>query len=351
MSLHFFSDYTSLGSTLKTAAENSELTVFVDENTLHHCWPKLVEHCNLLKDAEIIEIPVGEEAKSIEVCTHIWESLIARQISRKGLIINLGGGVVTDLGGFVAATYKRGIDFINIPTSLLAMVDAAIGGKTGINMGGLKNVVGSFKSAQMTCICPAFLSSLPETELLSGYAEMLKHAMIADSKLWTTLNEINPGNAFELEPYIEQCARIKDQIVKGDFEEMGERKLLNLGHTFGHAIEAYSHEIGEALPHGYCVAAGLLCESLLAFDLEICGAETLASIKKSVLQNYPIDKTKNYPFEKLYGYMKNDKKNNQSKVLFALPQRIGTCRFDIEASEDQCRLAWLEYTQALAQEL
>ena len=220
-------------------SQYSKIGILVDENTKEFCLPLLSE----IKKSVIIEIKSGEENKNIDSCNLIWEALTKNCFDRNSLLINLGGGVIGDMGGFCASTYKRGIEFIQIPTSLLAMVDASVGGKLGVDFNGLKNQVGLFSNPKSVIINPKFLETLPEDELRSGFAEVVKHALIVDKNLWNHLKN-NPFQDLYWEEIIESSVQIKNKIVMSDPKEKGERKKLNFGHTFGHAIESYYLECG-----------------------------------------------------------------------------------------------------------
>jgi 3-dehydroquinate synthase len=245
--------------------EKSKKIIIVDENTHDNCLEYLLTSFDQLKDAEVMLLPAGEENKVMEVCFQVWNALSEYRIGRKDLIINLGGGLVTDMGGFMASVYKRGVDFIHIPTSLLGMVDASIGGKTGIDLGPFKNQLGTFSQAQKIYIDPIFLATLPEAELWNGYAEMLKHALIADPDHWKSLISISSPEELINLSLIQKSAEIKMSFVNQDPFEKGSRKLLNFGHTIGHAIEGFSLEKDQPIAHGHAVAIGLLLESELSF--------------------------------------------------------------------------------------
>lgn len=234
----------------------------VDENTHDYCLEYLITTFPALESAEIILLPCGEENKVMEVCFQVWEALSEYGINRSDLIINLGGGVVTDMGGFIASVFKRGVAFVHIPTTLLGMVDAAIGGKTGIDMGGYKNQLGTFTMPLVTYVDTRFLATLPAEEWRNGMAESYKHALIGDQVLW------NAMQLFEEEAregLIYRSAALKAQIVNRDEKERNERKLLNFGHTIGHALEGFFLLEEAAIPHGTAVAYGMIAESYLSF--------------------------------------------------------------------------------------
>ena len=233
----------------------SKVAILVDENTKRDCLPKLPK----IENSIIIEVTSGEINKNISSCNYIWEQLSEHNFDRDSLLINLGGGVIGDMGGFAASTYKRGIDFIQVPTTLLAMVDASVGGKLGVDLNGLKNQIGVFNNPESVLILPEFLETLPENQLKSGFGEVIKHALISDKNLWQEIISI-PFNEMNWEKIIETSINIKNKIVLSDPYEKGERKKLNFGHTFGHAVETYYLEKGTPILHGEAVLMGILLE-------------------------------------------------------------------------------------------
>jgi 3-dehydroquinate synthase len=319
------------------ASTASSIVIITDENVAKHWLAEFVASCPSLNKAEVIEIEPGEQAKSIELAGQLWSVLLEARCDREALIINLGGGVVTDLGGFIASTYKRGVDFLNIPTSLMAMVDAAIGGKTGVDHDGIKNSIGTFADPLTTIICSEFLSTLNKDEVKSGFAEMLKYGIIKDQDLWNQLVEINDLNAENLDPYIETCAKIKSQIVSEDVFENGPRKLLNLGHTIGHALE--SHFIAQGLPktHGVCVAWGIIIETKMALMSGSISEEAASEIINGVGKFFTINANELPALQVLLPYMLNDKKNKEGTIRFVLPQNIGYAVYDVKLTEEQIR--------------
>lgn len=315
---------------------HSRKVILVDENTHDHCLEFLITAFSGLEDAEVMLLPAGEENKVMEVCFQVWEALSEYQISRSDLIINLGGGVVTDMGGFIAAVFKRGVDFINIPTSLLGMVDAAIGGKTGVDLGPYKNQLGVFKQPCAVFIDPGFLASLPQEEWRNGFVEMLKHALISDEKHWneltkTSFEELIVSNKWD--KFIAQAVTIKSEIVARDPMEKGERKLLNFGHTIGHGIEGFCLENETPIAHGHAVALGMIAESYL-------------SVKKGLLSevvlNQIVDQLKKY-FDgvelsdkaAIIKIIQNDKKNDKAGIKCVLLNKIGTASFDYMITDEQ----------------
>jgi 3-dehydroquinate synthase len=308
---------------------HSRKVILVDENTHDHCLEFLITAFSGLEEAEVMLLPAGEENKVMEVCFQVWEALSEYQISRSDLIINLGGGVVTDMGGFIAAVFKRGVDFINVPTSLLGMVDAAIGGKTGIDLGPYKNQLGVFKQPSAVFIDPGFLASLPQEEWRNGFAELLKHALISDEKLWDELTKISFEELIgskDWEKYIAQAVTIKSDIVARDPMEKGERKLLNFGHTIGHGIEGFCLENETPIAHGHGVALGMIAESYLSMKKGFLSEDALNHIVKQLKNRFEgieiADK------EAILKIIQNDKKNDSAGIKCVLLNKIGAASFD-----------------------
>lgn len=295
----------------------------VDENTHEYCLPLLLSELIEIQDIEIIEIPVGEDAKSIEVTTHVWDTLSELGADRHSIIINCGGGVVTDFGGFVASTFKRGIKFINVPTSLLAMVDASVGGKTGINLNHLKNQIGTFAQPEMVLISPEFLETLPQKEMLSGFAEMLKHGLIRDKDLWHRLIKLDILDAHHFSEFIKPCIFIKKDVVTQDPKEKGLRKILNAGHTLGHALETWCLENQQQITHGEAVALGLILESYISWQKNNLPQEDFDEIFEGIQKFYPKVNLPNS--EQILPYLRHDKKNEQGKIGFVLLNEMGHC--------------------------
>ena len=303
-----------------------KIAILVDENTHDHCLEFLITGFEALAEAEVIMLPAGEENKVLEVCFQVWETLTEAGFGRHDLLINLGGGMVTDLGGFVASVYKRGLAFINVPTSLLAMVDAAVGGKTGIDFAGYKNQIGTFTAAQVTYIDTGFLHTLPSQEWANGFAELLKHALISDSQLWQDLSKIQDiQNELRAET-IQQGVQIKVDIVAQDPTENGLRKILNFGHTIGHALESYYLNTETPLSHGHAVAIGLLLESHLSVELSTLTKEEFLSIETRIKSSYALQIPNDA--EGLWALMQQDKKNDNGEVRMCMLSQIGACVFD-----------------------
>lgn len=303
----------------------SNVFILVDSNTSEHCLSYFLSSLVVEIPLEIIELEPGEEHKTIATCVEVWQTLIELGADRKTLLINLGGGVVTDLGGFVASTFKRGIDFINVPTSLLGMVDAAIGGKNGVDLGPLKNQIGVINAPQAVLIDTDFLSTLPSNQMRSGLAEMLKHGLIYDQKYWEKFNDLSQLDYTDLDDLIYRSIEIKNQIVQQDPTENGIRKALNFGHTLGHAIESYFLESEEkkSLLHGEAIAVGMILEAYLSYEKKLLSWDDYLEIKTLLISLYePLVFTEK-DIEIILNYLIHDKKNEYGKIQFALLDGIG----------------------------
>lgn len=311
----------------------SKIFILVDENTHEYCLPVLLGNLETDLAFEILEIEAGEEMKNIQTANQLWEILTEMKADRKALVINLGGGVITDMGGFVASTYKRGIRFINIPTTLLSMCDASIGGKTGIDLMHYKNMVGTFTFPEQIFVYPEFLDTLPFKELRSGFAEMLKHGLIADKTHWDNLIKIHTLDTEALIPHIQASMDIKQDVVEKDFHEKNIRKILNFGHTIGHAIESLCLEQGNPVLHGEAVAAGMICEAHLAHLENLISKEDARIIIENIQRYYPYLDITDFKDEDIFALLLNDKKNADSKINFSLLSDIGSCTYDYECSQ------------------
>lgn len=312
----------------------SKIFILVDENTHEYCLPILLGNMETDLGFEILEIEAGEEMKNIQTANQLWEILTEMQADRKALVINLGGGVITDMGGFVASTYKRGIQFINIPTTLLSMCDASIGGKTGIDLMHYKNMVGTFAFPEQIFIFPKFLETLPFKELRSGFAEMLKHGLIADKNHWDQLIQVRKLEVETVIPHIQTSMNIKQNVVDKDFHEQNIRKTLNFGHTIGHAVESLCLQQGNPILHGEAVAMGMIAEAHLAY-LENLISETDADmVIENVQRYYPYLDISDFKDEDITALLLNDKKNTDSKINFSLLSEIGSCTYDHQCSQE-----------------
>ena len=311
----------------KFIADNnySSLFILVDSNTNEKCLLRFLSFLATDKNIEIIEIEAGESEKNITTCVEIWSILTELGADRKSVLINLGGGVITDIGGFVASTFKRGIDFINIPTTLLAMVDASIGGKNGVDLGNLKNQIGVINSPKMVLVDTVYLNTLPQNEMRSGLAEMLKHGLIADANYWGEFKDLSQSDFADFDVLIHRSIEIKNEIVTQDPTENGIRKALNFGHTLGHAIESYFLENENKTPllHGEAVAVGMILESYISWQKKLISETEYDEIKKviaAIFEKIPFEENDIQPILDL---LIHDKKNEYGKIQFSLLDGIG----------------------------
>ena len=325
--------YTALEALL-LQKDYSKFFILVDSTTHQHCIPHFLSQLQQSYDFEIIEIDPGEEHKNLNTCTGVWEALSELGADRHSLIINLGGGVVTDLGGFVAACYKRGIDFINIPTTLLAMVDAAVGGKTGVDLGVLKNQVGIILPPALVLVDPSYLRSLPKEEFRSGYAEMLKHGLITDAVYFRQLASFPPQED-SLSQLIHHSVAIKNKVVLEDPREAGLRKILNFGHTLGHAIESYfMGSPKKRLLHGEAIAIGMVLEAYLSnqcCQLAVSAADEIKAVFGAI---YPKVAFTTSDITAILALLQHDKKNTHGKVQFVLLEALGVPKIDVQVPQE-----------------
>lgn len=296
----------------------SQIFMLTDENTRPDCLPIFLEKTHLPNEVKITEIPAGEHFKTLAACQQIWQQMLHEKLDRRALIVNLGGGVIGDMGGFCAATWKRGVDFVQIPTTLLAMTDAAIGGKLGIDFQGVKNTIGVFRNPAAVFVDPVFLKTLPERELRSGFAEIVKHALIGNPELWRQVRGEAATSSHRLATdewakTLRASIAVKVRIVEEDPLEKGLRALLNFGHTVGHAVESYFLETKEPLTHGEAVAVGMVCESRIG-NLKIL--EEVIGVIKNHFPHRPIPES---AFSEIWKLMQQDKKNAAGKVRMAVP--------------------------------
>ncbi|MFI3239177.1 MAG: 3-dehydroquinate synthase [Bacteroidales bacterium] len=326
---------------IATEIAHNKLFILTDSNTKKYVLPLIADN-EYVKGANMITIEVGDANKNLNSTVAIWSKLQEYGATRKSLMLNLGGGVVTDIGGFAASTFKRGMKFVNIPTTLLAAVDAAIGGKTGINFGGLKNEIGVFNEAEAVIISTAFLKTLPIEEIKSGYAEMLKHGLLS-SEL-TDYNKLldfdfSTPDYNQLLQLLKESVEVKRMVVTEDPFEHGIRRALNLGHTVGHSFESLSMKRGNPLSHGYAVAWGLVVELTiskmeLGFD-----SNTLYTLGEYVRQNYGVINITCDDYDALIEYMRHDKKSNNGELNFSLLNAIGDIKIDCEVSAERVKAA------------
>lgn len=336
----------------------AQLFILTDSNTRTHCLPIVLQTLSV-PDEHILTLPSGEQHKTLEAIEHIWQWLLRCSATRKSMLINVGGGVITDLGGFAAATYMRGMQWLNIPTTLLGMVDAAAGGKTGFDYQGVKNLIGVIRPAKETIIYTPFLGTLPAQHILSGFAEMLKHALISSPLELNALLAFNLDNYFsrqhpagstmlavpeqedELHTLISRSIDIKNYIVESDPEETGMRQTLNLGHTIGHALEAYfNQKTPDGLLHGYAVMYGLVAELYLSCMKQAFPEKDLQRVVALMKQYYgkPVCPCKDYA--ELLGLMQHDKKNTATdRITFTLLHSVGNYRLGCVCTHDEIRQA------------
>lgn len=325
----------SLQELKKFLSENKYTKVFilVDTNTETHCLPAVQAVLEGI-DYDLIEVTPGEENKNIDFCIGIWRMLLDFGAERNSLLINLGGGVITDMGGFAASTFKRGIDFVQVPTTLLSQVDASVGGKTGIDMDSVKNIIGTFTQPKAVFINTGFLKTLDEREVRSGFAEVIKHGLIYDRSLFDTVKKAGPSGLTD--HHIYRSVEIKNEVVKEDPFEKGLRKILNFGHTIGHAVESHSLTAGKSpLLHGEAIAIGFICEAYLSFKKNGLSESDLNETVRAIKDVYPEYNLKKETYPALLEIMKNDKKNNAGQISFSLLSEIGKCRFDIFCTEEE----------------
>ncbi len=329
----------SLGQSLSKAlasVAHDRLFALADATTRELCWPRLGQTAEMCW-AKLITIAPTDDNKTLSSLAHVWEELQAGGATRHSLLLNVGGGMVTDLGGFAASTFKRGMAYVNVPTTLLAMVDASVGGKTGINFGGLKNEIGVFREPRAVVLDASFLSTMDTRGILSGYAEMVKHALISDTRQWATLLGFDLADVdyAALTRMVAESVAVKQKIVEQDPFEAGMRKALNLGHTAGHALESLAMEQKRTVPHGYAVAWGLVCELYLSARKLAFPQDKLRQTAAFVHSHYgrcPLD-CNDYP--RLHELMTHDKKNTASQVNFTLLSDIGQVHINQTASKEK----------------
>jgi len=307
----------------------SKIAVICDENTEEHCLPIVLD---ALPEHYLLRIISGEENKHLGTCEQLWMALTEAGFDRKGLVINLGGGVIGDMGGFVASTYKRGLHFLNIPTTLLSQVDASVGGKLGIDFNGFKNHIGLFAEPQNVLIDTCFYATLPKKELRSGFAEVIKHGLIYDQSYWEKIKTVELENVVWSE-LVTRSIEIKKEVVIADPFESGLRKILNFGHTIGHAVESYFLDKGEQrLLHGEAIAVGMICEAYLSQKYTGLKTEELDDIVSFLINVYePVGIDKSL-FDEIVGLTLQDKKNEGEAIQFSLLKGIGECKVNIPIS-------------------
>lgn len=333
----------SYSKELEQLANNKKTFILCDSNT-KQCVNYFKSKIPFFSNSLVIVIEPGEKNKTLESANNIWKELINKKANRNDLLINIGGGLITDIGGFVAATYKRGIQFINIPTSLLGMIDASIGGKTGVNFNGFKNQIGLFNNPEIILCDPYFLKSLPKEELLSGLAEVLKHGLIYNKKYWDYCTSLELDK-LDILKIINESISIKTKIVCIDPQEKKERKLLNFGHTIGHAIESMLIQKQKQTLHGFAVATGIIIESYISFELNHLKEEDFIEIKKTINKIFPKITFLNTEIPALLELMKTDKKNNSDEINFTLIDKIGHGIVNQNVNTNQLKLILVKYLE------
>jgi len=310
-----------------TNNSHSIIFILVDENTNEACLPKLMAEMATTATIEILEIESGEVNKNLDTCIGLWNVLTELGADRKSLMINLGGGVITDMGGFVASTFKRGISFINIPTTLLSMVDASVGGKTGVDLGVLKNQIGLFSDPEMVLIDIDFLKTVSPKEIISGTAEIIKHGFIYDIKLW---NEVKDNNLNNISYLIHRSVEVKNEVILQDQRESNLRKILNFGHTIGHAVESYflESEHKETLTHGEAISLGMVTETYISSKLLGFSTEVLEDIKTTIINIFGKIPLAKEDYNAVLAMLKHDKKNVSGQINFVLLEAIEKHKID-----------------------
>lgn len=325
----------SLTSFLATSSY-SKILVILDTNTKKWVYPLVA---SLIPKHKFVVVPAGENHKNLDTCQIIWQAMTDYELDRHSLVINLGGGVIGDMGGFCAATYKRGVDFIQVPTTLLAQVDASVGGKLGIDFQGLKNHLGSFQLPTRVFIDPVFLQTLPERELRSGFAEIIKHCLIQDGAAWQTLRRLDFPD-IDWPYWIQHSVQIKEHVVTQDPTEKGLRKILNFGHTLGHAVETHFLTQGKKpLLHGEAIAVGMIAESFMAFERKLIDEKSLMEIEEFLFSVYGKVTFSVEDIPVILQLTTQDKKNRGKEIRFSLITGLGSCGYDFVATPSAMRRA------------
>lgn len=337
--------FESLNTFLKKS-NYSSYYIICDEHTFEYCLPTLLFHSPLLNEAEIVELESGEQHKTLETCLQVWGALTDTGADKKSLIINLGGGVISDLGGFVASTYKRGIDCINIPTTLLSMVDASVGGKTGVDFEGIKNHIGTTTEPKGIFVNTNFLETLSDRHIKNGYAEIIKIALIADSEFWKELKKLKSIEEFSSEHIITKAIELKNAIVKKDLHEQNVRKSLNFGHNIGHALESALIKQNKDILHGESIAAGMIMETEIAQVLKRISVKEQKEIITYITSIYKKIKITKKIEAQLLKYILHDKKNEGDTLCFALPNGIGSYELYCGLTIEKIKTVIANYNQA-----
>jgi 3-dehydroquinate synthase len=324
-----------------------QIFTITDENTHRHCLPLLEAACEeagLTRELNTIVIPEGEEHKNLSTCELIWQRMLEKHVDRHALVLNLGGGVVGDMGGFAASCFKRGVGFANIPTTVLAQVDASIGGKTGVDFNYGKNLIGLFRNPRLVYVSTVFHRTLSDRQYLNGFAEIFKHALIGSRPQWECYKDADDLRSLDQVTLLRDALMVKKQIVEEDPYEGARRKSLNFGHTIGHAIEAWSiAHTDRPLLHGEAIAAGMIAESYLSAVKLGLGDYALKEISRVLMKHYPPVDFPGGTEDLIWQYMQYDKKNIREKVMAALIMAIGEARWDIEISREDLNTAMAYY--------
>ena len=326
----------------------SKIFIFCDENSSRYCLPHLIEHVPMLIGSELIEIESGEHNKTLAICNDVWKTIGESNADRNAIIVNLGGGVVCDMGGMIASLYKRGIRFFHIPTTLLSQVDASVGGKLAVDLDGHKNQIGLFRNPDLVLVAPEFLKTLPERHWISGLAEVFKHALIADVEYWSFLSEMDLQDEAYLTTLLHKSVFIKNEIVLQDWEETGIRKTLNFGHTIGHALESQALGKIRDLLHGEAVAIGMVVETILSHMMNGLSIEDCQIIQTSFKGVFPLQVIDESELPDLIEWMRHDKKNDDSQINFTLLKGIGEAEFNKICSISQIETAIKTYNTWLS---
>ncbi|MBK8517939.1 MAG: 3-dehydroquinate synthase [Saprospiraceae bacterium] len=323
----------------------SHIFILADENTEKYCLLHLLE--NLNGEAFVIRIPSGEHNKTINTCQQVWSKLMQNGADRHSLLINLGGGVIGDLGGFCAATYMRGIRFIQVPTTLLSQVDASVGGKLGVDLLGFKNMVGIIQDPAAVFIFTEFLNTLPQNQIRSGFAELLKHGLIADKSAWDTLSHKANISGLDYENLVYESVKIKKNVTEQDPYENGLRKILNFGHTIGHAVESYWMDSSTPLLHGEAIAIGMVSEAFLSYRVGKISEGELFDIRNALIRIYGHHPKYVRPATDLIEIMKGDKKNIKGSIRFALLESVGKACYDVQVDKNAIEESFVFYKEKI----
>jgi len=336
-----------LGEALDEALKDvsfSKIFVLVDENTKMHCLPLLQRY--LPETFQLVQIKAGEENKTLATCQMIWQKLTDANADRYSLLINLGGGVICDMGGFCARTYKRGIQFWNIPTTLLSQVDASVGGKLGVDFGDFKNHIGLFSEPDLVFVDSVFFKTLPQDEIVSGFAEMVKHALIRDRQMFEELLKLSITD-IDWQNWVPKSVAIKQDVVGQDPIEKGLRKILNFGHTIGHAIESYYLTKGNALKHGEAIAIGMVTETYLSITKNLLAESDGEMIIQYLLKIFPRQEVDDRAINAIVNLSLHDKKNMKGNIYAVLLNAIGEAEYDVEITSDEISRSLIYYNQLI----